>query len=382
MPSRTAPKKYVLLCAPSGSALSKAVKKLENEIEGNTEHRDIETILCGLPETTEALGKVGNSRPEELDEATKWPTMYDVTWCLSRSQVKKLWKQAIQRATHELRNAPREHFKILSCNLIYFGGERNEFYSPLSNKLFTKDNLVPSHVLLFIDDVYDMYLRLSKKKSLYTPGDRVPGYLGRIKEDEDIEVTTLSDKTLAVLCMEWQVDIFTRLLHWRYLEMISAENLAAQLNLDSQFLVWGTKQLTKAAALWLKKSNPIVYLSHPISRPRKMPKQNGQWPPVVKQFNNLQLLFSRENITCIMPTAIDELRIKRSKSQGSDFALREPILGERWPLPGSKNGVVYSKPEAVEGMHPRGILALESWDFINEWVCTFLPIRKVGFRKT
>lgn len=353
---------YFIVCAPSGVGLTGTLEKLKNslKIKDPNAHQDIEKILCASYETQNALLESGVDRP---DGAKEWPTMYDVSWNLSRSQVTELWEKAVKAALNRLRNS-HSTIKLLSCHLLYYGGKRNEFYSPVNTTLLLEKDLQPSHILLLIDDVYDMYTRLSEEKAVFCSKDRMPGHLGRIKEDEGIslkELQGLPSTQLASLCLEWKIGIMTHLLSWRHLEIVIAENFAIQLK--TNFLVWGIKQLTDVVALWLKKDEPIsVYLSHPISRPRRKYRETGRWHEVVSQFNKLQGLFSKKHLVCIMPSAIDEYRIKRNKRTNM-LALRKPILEERWPLPGDIKSVMYSKPNADIDMHHNEILAFNIWNF-------------------
>lgn len=349
---------YIIVCAPSGSGLRGAIGKLQNVLD-DINVQDVEDILCESRRAEEALSKVGVSRPPNVP---KWPEMYDITWNLSRSQIVDLWEDAVKEALNRL-NKSQKAIKILSCHLIYYGGRRDEFYSPINASLLRTNLFKPSHILLLIDDVYDMYLRLSDEKALFDPKDRIPSLQGRIREDEVIDVKTLPPEQLASLCLEWQVGVMTHLLSWRHLEIVIAENLATQLR--SNFLVWGTKQLTRAAALWLQKDKPVsVYLSHPISRPRRKFRKAKKWPEVVAQFNELQAEFLKNELVCIMPSAINEYRIRRKRRSGT-LALREPILEERWPLPAEMNFIMYSRSGATRDVNHEMVMAFKKWDFEN-----------------
>lgn len=348
--------KYIVVCAPSGSGLRGAIEKLRN-ILPDTDVQDVEDILCKSRQAEEALSKAGVSRPLN---APKWPEMYDITWNLSRSQIVDLWKDAVSEALYRLKKSEKV-IKVLSCHLIYYGGRRDEFYSPINANLLERNLFRPSHILLLIDDVYDMYLRLSDEKALFDPKVRIPSIQGRIREDEGIDIRTLASEQLVSLCLEWQVGVMTNLLSWRHLEIVIAEKLATQLK--TNFLVWGTKQLTHAAALWLQEDRPVAeYLSHPISRPRRKFRETKKWHEVVGQFNELQAEFLKNELVCIMPPAIDEYRIRR-KRRSSTLALREPILEERWPLPAKMDFIMYSRHGATSDVNHEMVMAFKKWHF-------------------
>jgi len=348
---------YVIVCAPAGSGLRGAIGKLRNVLT-DADFQDVEDILCKSRLAEEALSNGGVRRPSNVP---KWPEMYDITWNLSRSQIVDLWGEAVSEALHRLKKSEKG-IKVLSCHLIYYGGRRDEFYSPINASLLERDMFKPSHILLLIDDVYDMYLRLCDGNALFDPKVRIPSLQGRIREDEGIDVKTLPPEQLASLCLEWQVGVMTHLLSWRHLEIVIAETLATQLK--TNFMVWGTKQLTRATAIWLQKDKPVsMYLSHPISRPRRKFRETGSWHEVVGHFNELQEGFLKNELICIMPSAIDEYRIRRKRRSGT-LALREPILEERWPLPAKMDLIMYSMRDARDVNHER-VMAFKKWHFEN-----------------
>jgi hypothetical protein len=126
--------KYIVVCAPSGSGLRGAIEKLRN-ILPDTDVQDVEDILCESRQAEEDLSKAGVSRPLN---APKWPEMYDITWNLSRSQIVDLWKDAVSEALYRLKKSEKV-IKILFCHLIYYGGRRDEFYSPINANLLERN---------------------------------------------------------------------------------------------------------------------------------------------------------------------------------------------------------------------------------------------------
>ncbi len=352
---------YVIVCAPSGSGLREAIGKLQNDLN-DIDVQDVEDILCESRHAEKKLSRVGISRPSNVP---KWPEMYDITWNLSRSDILDLWREAVSEAFHRFRKSQKA-IKVLSCHLIYYGGRYDEFYSPIDASKFEGDGFKPSHILLLIDDVYDMYQRLTDEKALFNPKYRIPSLIGRIREDEGIDVKMLPPEHLASLCLEWQIGVMTHLISWRHLEIVIAEKLATQLK--TNFLVWSAKQLTVAAACWLQKERPVsVYLSHPISRPRRIFRKTKQWHEVVGQFNELQAEFLKNDLICIMPSAIDEYRIHRKRRSGT-LALREPILEERWPLPAEMDSLMYSSiPGGSSDINHKRVIAYRKWDFESNW---------------
>jgi hypothetical protein len=339
---------YVIVCAPVGTGLKGAVAKFKNAFGGNNvAHQDVEALLCGSTEAEDALSHVGIFKPPNRQE---WPEMKEITWYLPRDKVIDLWHGALRDALHELRRS-NGGLKLLSCHLILYCGRRDEFYSPLDVNLFVekKGRTIPkpSHLLLLIDDIYDMYLRLTDKDQVFDTQERIDRYLERIWDEvEDKEGSQNFPPNLhSSLIFEWKLCVLSNLLSWRHSEILMAESLARQL--DAKFLLWGVKQPTKIAAAWLRKSDStLVYLSHPISRPRQQKIEGGSWPPIVPQFNELQDRLFKHNLVCVMPTAIDEYRIAQKSEEGTVLKRRLPVLEERWPSPAeNKDFLLYIVPK-------------------------------------
>ncbi len=362
--------KYFIVCGPSGSGLTSVVEKLTSVFQAQNPNckvavRDIEDEICGLSETNQALRDAGLM-------VTQRPKMYDITWNLSRRRFSKLWESATRQAILDLKQSPAD-IKILSCHLTYYCGRRDEIYSPINPPVFTNNGFIPSHILAIIDDVYDMYFELSRDGQLFAPKDRLPLYLDKIKEDEGLDLESISDEQKAFLVLEWQIGVMTAILNWRLSETFIAENLAVQLN--TKFLIWGTKQLTNVAAGWLGHSDPTtIYLSHPISRPRRIRQEKGRWVEVVSQFNELQNAFCELEAFCIMPSAIDEYRFD-SSDIGEGIKVISPSLSERWPLPtsGSGDSVMYSQRNPSIDMNHSNILGFKKWNYSTELELMPLP---------
>ena len=357
---------YVIVCAPAGTGLGVAVAKFKNAFGvNNVAHRDVEAILCSSTKAEDALSHVEIFKPSNHQD---WPKMKEITWHLPRDRVIELWSDALREAVHQLRNSnedSNENVKLLSCHLTLYCGRRDEFYSPFNVNLFVEkegEEIIskPSHLLLLIDDIYDMYLRLTDKDQLFDTQERKDRYLEQIWDEvEDKKGPQNFPPNLhSYLILEWKLCVLTNLLSWRHSEILMAENLARQL--DAKFLLWGVKQPTKIAAAWLRKPYSTLYFSHPISRPRRQKIEEGSWPPIVSQFNELQDKLFERNLVGVMPTAIDEYRIARNREEGTFLKRRFPVLGERWPLPAKNiDSLLYSRPKNSADMHHKELLTNE-----------------------
>ena len=358
------PSSFHIVCAPAGTGLSAAVLKLKSALGSNVIDVDIEKELCKSREVKDAFQDAGISRP--IDHEGAWPTMYDITWHLSRSRIKELWNNTVADSLHKFAppNNEKAAIRLLSGNLVYYGGRRDEFYSVVTAAaLLSNESVKPCSVLLLVDDIYDMYLRLTGVKQLYAHGDRVRKHIGRMRNEEKIPPNArLSQRLESYFYSEWELGVMTHLLAWRHLEIVIANNLALQLG--AKFMVFGVKHPTATVANLIKNSTAVsVYFSHPVSRPRRTWRDTNQWPELVGQFNHLVKGLVRQPLVCIMPTAIDEYRIARPKKKKSYLPARSLSLDERWPIsPFTDQSLLYSKPNSAKDMTHERLLSPKRWD--------------------
>ena len=356
-------KGYVLVFAPPGVKLGSVVNKLAEKLKA--EVRDIEEEIKDNPRTGKALGAVGaivhHHRPINMET---------VTFNLPRSEIIKLWKDAVARCLKKLEESDKT-VKILSGHLIYYSGKRNEFYSVVDQATLTTDNLKPTSVLLFIDDLYDMYARLTESEQLYSPNQVWP-FLRKFGRETGIDTDSLPRERLSSIIMGWEIRNLLHHLSWRRLESVMAENLAHQLRVP--FLVWSVKQLTESINLWLENPESVpIYLSHPVSEPRRERNEKGDWPEFTYKVNQLQQYYVEQGITLIMPTGIDELRFDLQEGQYTGY------LKYRWPPIGDKTKLLYSLPDGTADFHYNALLLPKYWNSqkrklfpleIDEWSAT------------
>ncbi len=349
---------YVLICAPVGTGERQAVDKIVKELGAtNVTHVNVED---GLRESPGARLALQNVTGYQMDE--KQPLdIRRITEDLPRDTVTALWREQLRLGLQTLANASSD-FRILSCHLILYGHVRGEFYSPLDIPALLNIHgdashqgqpYKPTHVLLLLDDVYDMYLRLShepeansqppRSRPLYSRAAFLDylnqAWLAAGNEGEE----GFSELARDYLEFRWQLSGLSQLLAWRHSEAVMAENLATQLG--AKFMAVSIKQLTAMPVEWLKDKNTrSVYLSHPISKSRhnQSSSSTGEWDDFVPMFNKLQALMLREQIPCIMPTGIDEFRFETRKEPSGLMPVVGP-LGERWPLPTTHSSTDHSR---------------------------------------
>jgi hypothetical protein len=353
-----------LVCSSPGTDLRASLESLEASIRSvsrDVRREDVEDVLRGALEATdpelEALSnsepfvQVRNSRPHQ-----QW-NMEVVTEELPRRLVIELWRGALQFALARLGDGGGR--RLLSCHLTLYSYRSNEFYSPVAISAFP-DNLVPSTVLILIDDVFDMFERLRQPGMVYESCET--DYIRRSVKTDDLneelnlicadqvqqEVNPADLQLCQRLRFEARTNTLQQLLAWRRADMVLGELIAAQWP-DSRVAFIGTKQDRHALARWLREDQPIAYLSHPISRPRRDLREertrnpDASWDavPVVSQFNDLQFELGARDVFAVMPTAIDEFRLVR----GDHPLSRRPLLDDRWPIP-QHSDVLYRPPSA------------------------------------
>lgn len=152
-----------------------------------------------------------------------------------------------------------------------------------------------------------------------------------------------------------------------------AENLAYR-QLKVPFLVWSVKQLTESIKLYFENPESLpIYLSHPVSEPRRERNENGHWPEFTYEVNQLQQVLCGQGITLIMPTGIDELRFHLQEGRYTGY------LRDRWPPIDDETELLYSPPGEAADFHYKALLLPKYWDFknrklfpleIDEWSAT------------
>ncbi len=349
-------KDYIIVCAPAGTSLTEAVNKIRDALGGTpaVETADVEWELRHLSATPADLLKAG--RKVESNKIT----MHDVTFYLPRENVINLANMGLLNALKKLADSDKPTL-VLSCHLTYFGSKRFEFYTGIDPTLLSAQ-LKPTRLLLLIDDIYDMYMRLSTNvEPFFSLESAMRSTLATIQKEEEIELDKLEDEDLITLCLAEKLGMMTHLLSWRHLETVVAEGVARQIGCP--FMVYGTKQAIAAAASWLRSLQPIqVYASHPISRVRREFRKSGDWGELPEQIFRFQRLLLKDNVVVLMPTAIDERRIKRG--DGGPLQRMHVELEARWPSPKQAEAslLLYTPPPGDNDWEHTRILRYETWD--------------------
>ena len=296
---------------------------------------DVSKVLCNSPATRQSLERLGWRAPDAGDSS---PRLIDIMITLPRPQVLDLWETALGHAMAALAYAEKDQTRILLVGNMYHSPRRSEYYSPFSlprlREIGVEHNLVPKRVVMFIDDIYDMYVRLAGPKDVFAPLKTIAAEAARIRAIDDIALEALPLPDQALVAAEVRVAHLVKLLHWRELEMTQAERTARSIGVP--YLLWAVKQEVSAILPWLRgDARAVTYLSHPISRPRREFSTSGKWSQIVSECNALPAQLAALDTTAVMPTAIDEFRMARGapvRMDGASRRRRRPLLTERWPL--------------------------------------------------
>lgn len=338
----------VLLCAAPGTQLSSIAKSLEVENE------------VGTWDLEEEIRKSFRSSRKEK------PPGMDLVAIKDRGQLHARWEWAYGQILNKMAKTDPGLKRLISLHLTWYSPNYKEFFSPIHIPSLVNARFPVEHVVVLIDDVYDMYRRLARDGYLYDKpamkrmvdnvlrlydppalADKsgIWRFVGRRKRQPE-----LSEEARRVMHSPEAVELaLTQLMGWRRSEMVKAENLARTLGCELTIL--GTKHTRESLnALVRDATIPRVYLSHRISELRRVNKesrspgsQKGKWGSLAYEVNALHVRLAEQKVLLINPTAIDELRFDNDKGSPGR---RSPILAERWPLPdNAENPLLWSPPK-------------------------------------
>lgn len=311
----------VLLCAPSGTGLTAVADSLKAH-NPQLEVRDLERFVCEMHSGTSMERVVRGPRP----------VLYE-SWRIACTSVLRDIVKA-ERAKRRAKKADLSPPAVVSMHLTWFNPDTSEFFSPVDLSKLQRRDCEVAHVVILIDDIYDMFRRLQGDGHLYSDDNmrQHRDMLSKLFDEPD-------EQGLQALAVEVALG---ELIAWRRAEMIQAENLAK--SLGARLTVLGTKHDRRVLEILLAKPDaPRIYLSHRITEPRRHNSGNrtkrhplGKWLAIACEVSRLHREFAApdqdaatQGQVLINPTAIDELRFDKARRKGR----RNPYLGPRWPLP-------------------------------------------------
>lgn len=242
----------------------------------------------------------------------------------SRTTLQSFWRTAVDEVLITISNSSA-HTAVMLGHLLYYKDFTKEFFSIFDTSFLiqkaTEREIYTGYTVLIIDDIYDIFNSLKKPDELFGTSafyDFLDNNFGRSISENKPDYKPH---------MSWIHYCLNSILNWRIQEITLGQNISNQTN--SRFILWGLKQ-NPLVLLKLISPSPeqeILYLSHPISEPRREFKEKGEWPDLVKILNNFQRELLKKDILIQMPTSIDEYRL--DKDRHGNYTT---FLTPRWPL--------------------------------------------------
>ena len=356
----------VLLCAASGTGLTGVADSLR-AFNSQLEVRDLESLVCEMHNGTSMEQIVRRPRPV-LYESWRVACTRILNEIVEAEQAKGREKKK-GKAKNKADSSPPA---LVSMHLTWANPDTSEFFSPVDLFKFRRKDCAIVHVVILIDDIYDMFCRLQGNGDLYSDEhmQQHQQMLSRLSHE-------LDESGLQAVAIEMAL---SELLSWRRAEMIQAENIAR--SLGAKLTVLGAKHDRRALEILLTKPDaPRIYLSHRITEPRRYKNDSrtkehplGTWLPVADEVNTLHVEFTAPDQdlatrgqVLITPTAIDELRFDKADEEGR----RNPYLGARWPMPQPAERLLWSNPlpgsEPTASAEHTGIFTGRTGDLLGDY---------------
>jgi len=218
----------------------------------------------------------------------------------------RLWGQAVGRLLQKVEAAAAHSDIFIHLHACWYHQLVEEFTTLAIPQEIEK--LAPTRVLCIIDDVFDVFLRLMQD--------------GRLVIDR-------LDRTAHPWEYQSQTAEYLRLiLEWREREIMLSQLYARSAGLARAYVVAAKHSLELLYNLIYAEELPRVYLSHPITEPRRLLASNAldhrnTASAFIDSVNQCAAAI-RDQAAVFEPTTIDEYRIRW---QGSKVH-----LADRWPI--------------------------------------------------
>ena len=272
-------------------------------------------------------------------------------------KIKALRKKEVEAASKKGIEALCQGTDVfVSLHACYYHVKTSEFFTVVDEKLlgmFSADV-----VINLIDDLYDVFARLSGSGQLF-------------------------DRTYAVgKGVEASLKHFghlSQILQWRSVETLLTDHLAEGAFHTIRPSVLAVKHpLTVARQLIYSPGNHSIYLSHPISEPRRMEITHRvvEADGFIGEVNQVADAL-RQDAIVFEPTTIDELRILQvADPDDASITQRVPKLLRRWRL-AEAAFLLYAPPPVVENpLDPTGV-----FDGLSEAEMASMIFRRTGDAK-
>jgi hypothetical protein len=233
---------------------------------------------------------------------------------LPKPVLRKAWIDALDRLLETESPSPGDDV-FLAAHTVFYHQRTREFFVPVNVDRMKKWG--PDVVITLLDDVEDCLDRLKAD--------------GHMFDASAYSYTGLDGFTNAVNNMRLLFD-------WRAIDILEAERLAIELGVP-HFCMATKHPLETFASLLYRRACPVIYLSHPISEPRRR-LARGEENALADLLRELGVVGQRlrRATTLIEPTTIDEFRIRKFKvatdrTDAQDTVVYLPRHDQRWPTP-------------------------------------------------
>ncbi len=248
-----------LICAPSGTKLS-TIARNSAEPDHPEAVQDLEERLC--------LDYRGHPSHRELGlQQDEVPSMWHVVR-RPREELYNAWKKALQECLEICADQHDAQARLLFMHLSWYQPDTTQYFSSVSvshlKASAESSGCQIRHVVILIDDIYDMYTRLQGPNDIYkleTIAARADRLHGLHRRPESDAASRRHSKLEAV------ESALAQLISWRQHEILQAEDIARELG--AHFTVIGVKHSRQAFECLVRSDVPYnTYLSHRISEGR------------------------------------------------------------------------------------------------------------------
>ena len=340
---------WILLSAPSGVRVEKVLNKLTGRIGEGTEKyppggiweftdkkadkvilfSSVQYFLENSSNTARELGHLDRA----FNSFRKAPTVQQIFWYLPWKTASELLEEATEEAVRKITRYSRDEkdrVLVVITHFAFFSGQREEVRIKSSFPRIEDDFSISlfSRVITLIDDVYDIFLHLTREEAgVFSPSSS--------SELRPIE----------------KLSILGHIMDWRQAEIMAAQDFASRTH-HAEFLPFSIKQPIRTF-LDVIENRDTIYLSHPITEVRKQnirEKRPFKEIGVVQEINSIPRRvadLSKNKLTVLVPTAIDELRFdkkERNVSGGGGTTYYSGTLSSRWPFIDDEENLLYSPP--------------------------------------
>jgi hypothetical protein len=301
---------YYIVTGPSGTGIAASLQKYKAFAGAGTVVK-VEDYLADLaaPYLENLLG-----RPQSPPPQNRYSLLE--IFRLPEKLLRDLWPKACERAyfgsntgtVPNIAAARKRNKSFLTFHAAWYYLEWHTFL-PAPDPRALCQLPKPKLFITLIDDVYDTFVRLSRPDELFA---------GLRLTKEESEKCQLPSITEALL----------RILRWREAEVRYSEVLAR--TLDVPHVLFAVKHPMETFKKLLDADpHDFVYLSHPISEPRRLGLSSDEGRRDVRFLSNTVHGLREGSHIIFEPTTIDELLFKRDDSR----KVISDELDDRWPLP-------------------------------------------------